>query len=87
MPAISSGCACRLRAIRPCMWLAMGPSAGFMAVDRAGLHVVHDDATPPQIAREALGQAHDGGLAHAIDAEASPWHPVRVGAAMVMTRP
>ena len=57
------------------------------SVDRARLHVVHGDATRPQIVREALGQAHDGGLAHAIDAEASPWHPVRVGAAMVMTRP
>ncbi|MNL75149.1 hypothetical protein D3C87_2009060 [compost metagenome] len=32
MPAISSGWAWRLSAIKPCMLLAMGPSAGFMSV-------------------------------------------------------
>ena len=52
-----------------------------VGVDRAGLHVVHRDATRPQVARQAFGEAHDGGLAHAIDAEACPWHTVGVGAA------
>ena len=52
-----------------------------VGVDRAGLHVVHRDATRAQVARQALGQAHDGGLAHAVHAESGPWHTVGVGAA------
>ena len=52
-----------------------------VGVDRAGLHVVHRDATRAQVARQALGQAHDGGLAHAVHAESGPWHAVGVGAA------
>ncbi|MCY1299943.1 hypothetical protein D9M70_494930 [compost metagenome] len=54
-----------------------------VGIGRSRLDVVHGDAARPQVARHALHQPQQRGLAHRIRAAAGERHPLGIGAADV----